>query len=327
VPPVNVGLRSTPDYADTFTGPAVHSLPGDRLVFAGQRADPFFVDLGSIFDLGGLRPFNPVHLLPLQSAQGVNGLQGLNVHSIAIQVPVADLTRNSTGPGGAGSVIGVYASASRFSSRILDATSGRTVGTGPFRQVSRLANPLFNEVIVPMFEKDRWNISLPRNDSRYMPFVTSPELGRLLPVLYPTVFPNLAAYTSRRADLAAILLTGLPPGIVQGFQNFTGSTPADLLRLNVTIPPSESPSPFGLLGGDLAGFPNGRRLTDDVVAIELRAIAGATIPLVDSSYTPDGAASALADGTSNTNPPLLGTFPYVGTPAGGYQSEPGTGAA
>ena len=102
---------------------------------------------------------------------------------------------------------------------------------------------------------------------------------------------------------------------------------ADLLRLNLAIPPSATPSPYGILGGDLAGFPNGRRLADDIVAIELRAVAGATIPLVDPSFTPDGAAGVLVDGTSNTNSPLLTSFPYMGTPAGGYQTTPGTPAS
>ena len=330
VPPVNVGVRSTPDYAETFTPAAVRTLPGGRKVFAGQRSDPFFADLGSIFDLGALRPFNSAHLIPLPSAQGVNGLQGLNVHTIALQVPKTDLTRggvNPTSVAAATSVIGVYASASRYSSRILDASKGMTVGTGPFRQVSRLANPLFNEVIVPMAEKDRWNTTLPQYDSRYAARVTRPELAGLLPVLYPGVFPNLAAYTAARADLAAILLTGIPSGVVPGFQNFTGTTQADLLRLNLAVPPSAEENPIGLIAGDAAGFPNGRRLADDIVAIELRAIAGATIPLVDPSYTPDGAASQLTDGTTNTNSPLLDTFPYVGTPAGGYQSTPGVGVS
>ena len=146
-------------------------------------------------------------------------------------------------------------------------------------------------------------------------------------MLYPGVFPNLAAYTKPRADLAAILLTGIPAGVVPGFQNFTGAVQADLLRLNVAIPPpARPPNPFGLLGGDLAGFPNGRRLADDIVAIELRAVAGATIPLVDPSFTPDGAAALLTDGVGkNTNQPFLDHFPYMGTPAGGSQSTPGTG--
>jgi hypothetical protein len=332
VPPCNVGTRSTPNYAATFTGDAVHQLGGGRQVFAGQRADPFFVDLGSIFDLGGLRPFNGAHLIPLPTAQGVNSLRDLNVHTIAIQVPKTDLTRGGVNPvsvGAATSVIGVYASASRFSSRILDAASGKTVGTGPFRQVSRLANPLFNEVINPMAQKDLWNTTAPASDSRFAQYVTQPELAGLLPVLYPGAFPNLAAYTAPRADLAAILLTGIPAGVVPnsgGFQNFTGTTQADLLRLNLAVAPATTPDPIGLIAGDTAGFPNGRRLADNVVAIELRAIAGATIPLVDPSYTPDAVAAQLTDGTRNSNQPLLSTFPYVGTPNGGYPSRPGTSA-
>jgi len=143
-------------------------------------------------------------------------------------------------------------------------------------------------------------------------------------VLYPGVFPNLAAYTKSRADLSAILLTGIPSGVVPGFQNYTGPVKSDLLRLNLAIPPSASPNNLGVVGGDLAGFPNGRRIDDDVVTIELRAIAGVTIPLVDPSYTPDGAAGVVSDGTTNTNAALLSTFPYLGLPGGGYQTEPGT---
>jgi len=189
--------------------------------------------------------------------------------------------------------------------------------------VSRLGNPLFNEVVVPMGDKDRWNKTSPVNDSQFAKYVLKPELAGLLPVLYPGVFPNLAAYTKPRADLAAILLTGIPGGIVPGFQNYTGSTQADFLRLNMAIKPSASPNPLGLIGGDAAGFPNGRRVFDDIVSVELRAIAGATIPLVDPSFTPDGAASVIKDGTSNTNAPYLNKFPYLGTPASGYSTKPG----
>jgi hypothetical protein len=266
----------------------------------------------------------------MPAAPGVNGLQSLNVHTIAIQVPISDVTRNGdvpTNPLAASSVIGVWAAASRQQARIFDDDLGRAVGHGPFRQVSRLGNPLFNEVITPMADKDRWNATEPRDDAQFAKYVARPELAGLLPVLYPGVFPNLAAYTKDRADLLAILLTGIPAGIVPGFQNFTGQVQADLLRLNLAIPPSANPNPIGLIAGDAAGFPNGRRLADNVVAIELRAIAGATIPLVDPTFTPDAAASLLTDGTSNTNLPLLTSFPYMPDPAGGFQSMPGTPAA
>ena len=123
--------------------------------------------------------------------------------------------------------------------------------------------------------------------------------------------------------------TGIPAGVVPGFQNFTGTTQADLLRLNLAIPPSANPNPLGLVAGDPAGFPNGRRLLDDVVTVELRAVAGLTIPLVDPSFSPDGAASLIQDGTalppaSNNLPAFLNTFPYVPLPGGGYQTIPGT---
>ncbi len=326
VPPVNIGPRSTPDY-EHFTDEANHALGGGRRVFAGQRAEGFFVDLGSIFDLGTLRPFQHLHLIPSADAMGVNGGQALNVHSIAIQVPKADLTVDGSVPTEVDdprAVIGVYASAKRQRVRVLDDFRARSYG--PYIQVSRLGMPLFNEVIVPMARKDRWNATAPENDSDFANLVARPELAKLLPVLYPGVFPNLAAYTKPRADLLAILLTGIPSGVVPGFQNYTGPTQADLLRLNLAVRPSKSPNPIGLIAGDAAGFPNGRRVFDDIVAVNLRAVAGATIPLVDPGYTPDGAAAVLVDGTSNTNSPYLDTFPYLGTPAGGYQTTPGTPA-
>jgi hypothetical protein len=325
VPPVNIGPRSTPNYAQTFTGAATHNLPSGRKVFAGQRADSFFVDLGSIFDLGTLRPFENLHLIPSAAAVGVNGVQATNIHTIAIQVPKSDVTRHHNSPSNvmdAGSVIGVWATAHRQQARIRD-SHGRSSCHGPWMQVSRLANPLFNEVIVPMAEKDRWNSLVPSDDNQFAKYVTKPELAGLLPVLYPGVFPKLAAYKKPRADLAAILLTGIPTGVLPGFQNYTGKVQADMLRLNVAVPPTRKPNPLGLVAGDAAGFPNGRRLADDVVTIELRAIAGITIPLVDPTFTPDGAASLVKDGTTNTNSPLLSSFPYQGTPAGGYQTTPG----
>jgi hypothetical protein len=308
----------------------VHTIDGGRKVFAGQRADAFHVDLGSVFDLGALRPVNHLHLISMPDTTGVNSLQGFNVHTLALQVPKRDLTKDGKVPTGVGagkSVIGVWATASRRKSQIWDSSAGKYVGHGPWKQVSRLGNPLFNEVIVPMAEKDLWNARPPSRDARFAKYVDRPELAKLLPALYPGVFPNLAAYGKARADLNAILLTGIPSGVVPGFQNFTGPVASDMLRLNMAIPPSATENPLGLVAGDPAGFPNGRRLGDDVVTIELRAVAGLTIPLVDSSFTPDGAASAIADGTTNTNAAITGTFPYLGLPGGGYQTVPGTTAA
>jgi hypothetical protein len=242
------------------------------------------------------------------------------VHTLAVQVPISELTADGsvpTDPLAATAVLGIWAGADRQKAMVRE--DEQTRWAGPWVQVSRLGNPLFNEVIVPMAEKDDWNARSPSTDKRFAKYVAQPELAKLLPVLYPGVFPNLAGLTADRADLVAILLTGIRAGTIPGFQNFTGSTLADMLRLNVAIPPAQSPDRLGILGGDLAGFPNGRRLTDDVVTIELRAIAGATYPLVDSSFTPDGAVSAIEDGTLN-NPGrvFLKDFPYIGTPYSGY---------
>ena len=137
------------------------------------------------------------------------------------------------------------------------------------------------------------------DDAQFAKYVEHPELAALLPVLYPGVFPHLAAYTKPRADLLAILMTGIPPGRDSGFQNFTGPTQADLLRLNLAVPPASTRT-VRISRRRPRRFPNGRRLVDDVVAIELRAVAGATIPLVDPSFTPDAAAAVLVDGTCRT---------------------------
>ena len=324
-PPCNIGPRSIPDYP-ALAQAAVHTLPSGEVVFAGQRNDGFYVDLGSIFDLADLRPFQNLHLIPTPAAPGVNALRAFSVHTIAIQVPKTHLTpdgSNPTDPSKATSVIGVWAAASRRKATVR-AAADQLVETGPFVQVSRLGNPLFNEVIVAMGDKDLWNSLPPSADQQFLHYVQHPELAGLLPVLYPGVFPHLAALTAARADLVAILLTGLPAGVVPGFQNFTGTTPADMLRLNMAIPPASQPSIFGILGGDLAGYPNGRRVPDNVVAIELRAIAGATYPLVNPTFVPDPEASAITDGTTPaSNPvPFLTGFPYLGDPAGGFETIP-----
>ena len=328
-PPCNIGPRSTPNYP-ALANAAVHHIGDGVTVFAGQRLDGFYVDLGSVFDLAVLRPFQNLHLIPTPASAGVNALRTFNVHAIAIQVPMTALTRNGRRPHDvmdAKSVIGVWASAYRQKGRYRD--EHRDHWTGPFTQVSRLANPLFNEVIVPMSRKDRWNRLGPWQDSEFAHYVAQPELARLLPVLYPGVFPHLAALKADRADLLAILLTGIPAGLIPGFQNYTGKTQADLLRLNLAIKPSAAPKINGIIGGDLAGFPNGRRVFDNVVAIELRAIAGALYPLVDPKFKPDDAAGVLYDvvsGDQDPKPPstvsYLPTFPYLDHPAGGYQVNP-----
>jgi Domain of unknown function (DUF4331) len=316
-PPCNVGPRSMPDYP-ALAKAAIHRLPGHRKVFAGQRADAFFVDLGSVFDLLDLRPFQNLHVIPTAPAPGVNVLAGLNVHSIAIQVPITDLTggRRPKDVLDPASTVGVWTTASRRASRVYDAHDDAYHGHGPWRQVSRLGNPLVNEALIPMGLKDVWNGQTPRGDKHFLKYVQQPEVARLLPVLYPGVFPHLAGLKADRADLVAVLLTGLPKGVVPGFQNYTGPTIADVLRLNVAVRPASKPNPLGLVGGDAAGFPNGRRVGDDVVTVELRAIAGATYPLVAPSYTPDAAASLIKDGT--TPPPTSGTFPYLATPHDGF---------
>ena len=162
---------------------------------SGRRA--FYVDLGSIFDLGDLRPFQNYFLIAGKAEPGVNALAGLNVHSIAIQVPIKDLTRNGSRPTNykdSAATIGVWTTASRRKSTILPDTVA-----GPWVQVSRLGNPLINEVIIPMGEKDNWNTQSPAKDSQFAKYYANPGLAGLLPVLYPKAFPNLAALDSSKA--------------------------------------------------------------------------------------------------------------------------------
>ena len=248
------------------------------------------------------------------------------MHSIAIQVPTTDLVRGgASGEADPRSVIGVWTTASRQRVRLWDADNGENLDSGPFRQVSRLGNPLINEVIIALGDKDRWNTLSPAGDKQFAHYYANPELAGLLPVLYPGVFPNLAALVKSgqaRADLEAILLTGIPAGIVPGFQNSTGPLQADMLRLNTAIKPTAKPNILGVIGGDLAGFPNGRRVFDDVVTIELRAIAGLTVPLVDKTFTPDKAAGQVTDGLdpSSVSAPYLSQFPYLGVPYSGFDN-------
>jgi hypothetical protein len=337
-PPCNIGPLSTPNYP-ALANAAIRPLPGGGKVFAGQRRECFYVDLGSVFDLGNLRPFQQLHTqfglnIPelTRPAPGVNATKAVNVHSIALQLPKSALLAQGeagTDPTKSRSVLGVWTVASRQKALVRD-RDGVPSNSGPFTQVSRLGNPLFNEVLVPMEFKDLWNAQQPDRDKNFARGVAAPELAKLLPILYPGVFPNLDRLNKSgkpRADLLAILLTGIPKDVVPNFQNFTGPTQADMLRLNVAIPPTTNrPNNLGLIRGDAAGFPNGRRVFDDVFTIELRAIAGVTYPLVDDTFTADGAASAVTDGlttnefdqAANGTVKFLNTFPYLGHPHSGY---------
>ena len=317
-PPCNIGPRSTPNYA-MLAESAVHSIGKGVRVFAGQRLEGFYVDLGATFDLGTLRPFEQLHLIPTAAALGVDSTKAQNVHTIAIQLPKTHLTSDSTVPTSATDAkasVGIWCSASRQQARMM--SMGTMQHVGPWMQVSRLGQPLINEVVIPMGKKDLWNATAPKDDGQFLANYLHPELAGLLPVLYPKVFPNLAAYKGPRADLAAILLTGIPAGVVPGFQNFTTKIPSDMLRLNMAIPPTAKPNAAGLVAGDPAGYPNGRRVFDDVFTIEVRAIAGLTLPLVDKSFTADGAASKVSDNLTPASDRYISTFPYLGTPRDGY---------
>ena len=311
-PPVNIGPRSTPDYA-SLASAAVHTLNDGTNVFAGQRDDPFFVDLGSVFDLAGLRPFNQAHLIKLPTAPGRDGVSGYNTHTIALQVPITGLTHDHKKPVDAkdpNAIIGVYATSQRQQVRALSASGGTPSQTGRWVQVSRLGMPLVNEVVIPLGRKDRFNASDPSDDAQFLPFVQDPEPARLIPALYPGVQVPAAP----RNDITTIFLTGIP-----GLNQPRNVHPSEMIRLNMAIPPSAHPSPIGVLGGDLAGFPNGRRLADDVTDVELRALAGGTPFTPAFNKAPN---NRLGDGVNTNDLPFLAHFPYVATPHQGYASDP-----
>jgi hypothetical protein len=319
-PPDNVGPRSTPNYG-ALADAAVTSLPGGIKVFAGQRDDPFYVDLGSVFDLAGLRPFNPFHAIPLAAEPGRDALRNYSTHTIAIQVPIDQVTTFSN------KIIGVYASASRPMVRVLrkDGTSDHN---GPFVQVSRLGEPLINEAVIPLGQKDFWNRVDPQDDNQFVQFYRSPEVSRLENALYGAPPQGhvggalMPISETNRDDLVAILLTGVQVSPTFNL-NFTGPRKADLLRLNTSIAPTAPAGKgdrLGVLAGDLAGFPNGRRLEDDVVDIELRAFAEGYGPFLHAVLgLPDKTPNdLLGDGVDTNDKTFLDHFPYVAPPAAGY---------
>ena len=320
--PTNIGPRSLPSYA-ALAATGVQSLSGGGSVYAGPRDDAFFVDLGSIFDLGGLRPFNNLHIIPLDPTAGVDGVAGFNTNTIAIKVPASQLRIDSAHP-----TIGVWASASRKAIKTIN-SEGRVQWSGPWVQVSRLGNPLVNEVIIPRHLKDYWNGQAPKNDAQFEKYYLNPELAGLVNALYPA---TADIDTTNRTDLSLILLQGVP-GV-----NNTGAVKADMLRLNTAIAPCTADSAADDTGKcrrlgvfyddaaaaanpDLAAFPNGRRLEDDVTDQEIRAVAQGYGAILNSLFgLPNKSPNNLVgDGVnSNADMPFMGSFPYVGLPHQGY---------
>jgi len=282
-PPNNIGPRATPDYR-ALAANAVVDAKGTK-VFAGQRDDAFFGDIGAIFDLLAFRKGTGAE------GGGKDFFAGYAVHSIALQIPIADLkAKNST--------IGVWSSTDR-----LNVTVAGKVRKG-WSQVSRIGNPLVNEVVVPTKFKDLWNRSQPVNDKQFAGPVLTPILAKLMNDLYKVNAPE-----TNRDDLVAVFGTG-----VQGL-NYTGPTVADLLRLNYSIPvtPSDKVNRLGVIGGDNGGFPNGRRLADDVVDAAEQVMAG----FLKGNKVP------LGDGVNTGDVPALGFFPYQADPASGFANTKG----
>ena len=305
VPPNNVGPRSTPDY-ETLATQGIRDLGGGIMSFAGQRDEGFYFDAASVFDLLGLRPFNPAHDSALPAAPGVDSTGGFNVHSLALQVPTSELTAGGDGSG----IVGVYSQTKRRQARVLSPQGAPPINSGNFVNVSRLGNPLINEVIIPLGKKDLFNASEPRDDAQFLPLVLDPEPARLIALLYDVVDVPPAP----RNDLATIFLTGL-----QGLNKPPTVKPSEMLRLNTTIiplVPAGQGNKLGVLGGDNAGFPNGRRVEDDVIDIEIRALAGSTPLTPEFNRSPN---NVLGDGVNDNDRPFRTTFPYLSTPWPGYE--------
>lgn len=320
-PPNNVGPSSTPDY-ESLVAPAIHTFKDGTKVFAGQRDDPFYADTGGIFDLLRFRSAPPGAF----DTGGVDGLRGYSVNTIAIQVPIRQLTRNRSIPtdtNATSSAVGVYASASR---PVIDLK--RKDPKVRWQQVSRLAEPLVNEVLIPLGKKDLWNRSDPSDDRQFEKHYLKPELAGILNALY-----DIGAPTENRIDLTTVLLTGIPADNGLGLPTTAISSKpakADLLRVNLAVPPTPfaEQNRLGLLAGQADGFPNGRRLIDDVVDIEERAVAGVLAPAFGLPAPNGGNASLaplLGDGVNTNDKPFLTSFPYVATPGSGFDSVPHPG--
>jgi hypothetical protein len=303
VAPANAGPKTTPNYAATQAA-TIRGLPGGGKTFVGPSDDPFFVDLGAVFDGINIdKPGRPNIGLGNQGG-GKDDVAGYNTHSFVLQVPESEVTRDGKSVADAKSgnaAVGVWATTERRRVSVLR----RGHGHGKrWVQVSRLGNPLINEVIIPIGQKDKFNRTSPADDLKnFGKYALNPEPARLLNALF-----HLGVKETDRTDIVQALLTGVP-GLTQ-----IGShpAPADTLKINLGVPPTASPSRFGVLANDLAGFPNGRRLTDDVTDIELRVIAGALLKPSEG-----GKQIPLGDGVDQNDHAFRSSFPYVALPTDG----------
>jgi hypothetical protein len=293
VVPNNVGAASMPDYQALYDA-GTTTFDGTSKSWVGQSDDPFFLDL-RVFDLLYGGDFSEV---------GDDTLAGFNVHSMALQIPIDEVAKG--GDAAANPVIGLWNTAARRSTRVQDSSGGQTF-EGKWVQVSRLGMPLVNEVVVPVSLKDYFNASKPKDDEQYLAAVQDPEVPKLIEAIY-----GIPAPATPRDDLVAVFLTGL-----EGLNQPAGVEPAEMLRLNLTIAPCTSAcSTRGVMGGDNAGFPNGRRLSDDVIDITLQAAEG---EIIDGDF--DDLAT-LGDGVNENDIPFLATFPYLALPHSGSDTAP-----
>jgi hypothetical protein len=309
VAPNNVGPKTIPNY-DAVAAQASRSLPGGGKVFVGQRDDPFFVDLGTTFDAINFR-------VPTgDQGGGKDDLAGYAVHSIALQVPEAAVTKDAkpvASPTAPNAVVGVWASTERVKVPVLATSSkrgkkrrrGRRVRVS-YTQVSRLGNPLVNEVVIPLGKKDQFNRTTPDRDAKlYGKYVVEPELAKVMNLLFPVV----KAPTTNRTDIVQAVLQGIP-----GLNQHRANPPAvDTIKVNLGTAPAAAPKRLAALAGDTSGYPNGRRLTDDVVDIDLRVVAGALAKPPNPIK--------LGDGVDQNDKPFLPTFPYLAAPNSGFDSS------
>jgi hypothetical protein len=303
VAPPNIGPKTFPNY-QTFVDGAIRRLSDGTKVFVGQRDDPFFVDLGATFD--GLN----IRKLTGNQGEGKDDLSGMNIHSTVLQIPERLVTRDRravSGPAARNAVVGVWSSTERRRLQVTNATR-RRVRANPWVQVSRLGNPLVNEVVIPLGQKDRFNRTTPNRDAElYGKYVVKPELAAVLNALFMVGAPE-----DNRTDIVQALLQGLPD--LNQHKGIKGPPAVDTIKLNLGTPPSDVEDRFGVIGGDTAGFPNGRRLGDDVVDIELQVVAGIL----------KGNAVPLGDGVDQNDKPFLAGFPYLAAPDSGFDSRPST---